>query len=532
MTRFKNSPVFLTLIFVVFSTIFITKSVTTMVNVPFYDFDEAHRAENAKRMLEYQSFLVPLTGSSQDRVEHLKTPLKENPDFYLYYHLERPPLVYILMFISTLIFGSSEWAYRLPSFIFGILTIASLVFFAKKEKGHLLAISVGLLSLITSADLWLSSQYAQMDTGITFFLTISLLTLVYFAERRKSYLIILSGIFLGFGLLSKLQPAVIFAFPLIGLLILKKIKLVDLFKFTLGFLTVFLPWIIYLTLKFGITDVIQIMPGFALSSTSIIDIHQKAPVFWYIRWWWETFRPGWTIFLSLVFYDLTAKSLDWKRKTLLFYIFGGLLAFSLPVNKIWWYVLPLIPAVCFYIFLSASDYIKNKQRTVGNLAFVIIVASLPIFLRSSNTLSLIYGISITATSFLILRNRLSLKLSFKTNKKILLYVSVILSLLLFSLNFPKIIPYHINTKEVALFYKSLPFPKCLWLGDMPGEAVLFYSNAGEVLLLDPVSHSQIFTNCKNNYLITPEKYKNGQLILRKGNIRLYQLTQDSKELPE
>lgn len=504
-----------------------------MGTVPFHDFDEAHRAENAKRMAEYKSFFVPLTGSSQDRIEQLKVPFRQNPDFYLYYHLERPPLIYDLMIISTSIFGKSEWAYRLPSFLLGILTILSLLIFAKKEKGGIFAISVGLLSIITSADFWLSSQYAQMDTGITLFLTVSLLTLIYFVQSGKPLLIYLSGIFFGLALLSKLQPAVIFIFPLIFLLILKKIKLSDLFKFGFGALIIFLPWVVYLIMKFSLKNVFQIMPGFALTSASIIDIHHQAPFFWYARWWWEGFRPGWTIFLAFFLYDLSLKNLNWKKVTLLSFIFGGLLSFSIPANKIWWYVLPLIPAVCFYIFLSAKDYILSEKKAIENLSFAILIASLPLFLRSSNFISMIYGILITFVVFLVLKNKLTFKVGFKINKETLFYIFVITSLLLFYLQFPKITPYHRNTKEVSLYYKSLPYHKCLWLGDMPGEAVLFYSNAGQVPVLTEANEAtQIFSNCKNNYLITPERDKKRRLILRRGNIRLYQLTKDSQVLSE
>ena len=232
-------------------------------------------------------------------------------------------------------------------------------------------------------------------------------------------------------------------------------------------------------------------------------------------------RPGWTIFLALFFYDVIYKLLDWEKRTLLVYIFGGLLAFSIPDNKIWWYVLPLIPAVSYYIFLSVNDYIQKEQKRIANLSFAMIVASLPIFLQSSNLISMIYGISITGIVFLILIDKLSIKIDLRLNKKFIFYISIILSLLMFSLQFPKIIPYHWNVKPVAQSYKSLPYPKCLWLGDMPGEAVLFYSNAGEVPILNKTT--QIYTNCKNNYLITPDKYKGGELILRKGNIRLYKL---------
>lgn len=529
MTRFNKPHLIITFIFIVFLSLFVARSIITMVEVPFYDFDEAHRAENAKRMKEYKSYFVPLTGSSQDRIEHLKIPFKENRDFYLYYHLERPPLVYDLMIISTVIFGTQEWAYRLPSFLFGMLTILSLIFFAKKEKVDIFAISVGLLSIITSADLWLSSQYAQMDTSITFFLSASLFTLIYFVQSKKSFLIYLSGIFFGFALLSKLQPSAIFIFPLGTLLVLKKINPVQLFKFGIGFLVIFLPWVVYLILQFGLKDVFQIMPGFVLTSVSIIDIHQKAPFFWYIRWWWESFRPGWTLFLAFLIFDIVSKNLNWKKITLLSYIFGGLLAFSIPINKIWWYVLPLVPAVCYYVFLSVNDYIKQEQKAIENLSFAVIITSLPLFLKSSNTVSIIYGISIVCISLLILKNKLTIKLNLIKNKKDIFWISLILSLVFFFLQFPEITIYHKNAKEVSLYYKGLPNPKCLWLGDMPGEAVLFYSNAGVVPVLTEINEtSQIFLNCKNNYLITPERYKNGALVLRKGNIRLYQLTRDSQ----
>lgn len=508
------------LVLFIFFVIFVYSSVTTMVNVPLYDFDEAHRAENAKRMKEYKSFFIPLTGSSQDRAEHLKIPFKENPNYYLYYHLERPPLVYDLMIISTSIFGTSEWAYRLPSFLLGIFSFLVFLYFGGQEESkNKFAITIGLLALITSGDLWLSSQFAQMDTGITLFMFSALLSLVYYVIGRKTILIYLSGIFFGLALLSKLQPAAVFAFPLLFLLFTHTLKFKELFKFLAGFLLIFLPWIAYLVLKFGIVDVLNIMPGFAISSASFISIHLEAPVFWYIRWWWEAFRPGWTIFLALVIFDYTLKRLDLKKKILLFYIFGGLLVFSLPINKIWWYVLPLIPAVSYYVFLSVKDYLKNGGKLI-NLSFALIVASVPIFLRTSNTVSLIYGFSVTAIVLFILRDKLSIRIDL--NKDKLFTISILLCLAFFLTQFPTIRPYHINTKSVAQYYRDLPYPKCLWLGDMPGESVLFYSEAGNVeKYID--KNPQIYAACKNNYLITPERFKEGELLIRVGAIRLYKL---------
>jgi len=314
----------ITIIFLIFFAIFVYLSFQTMFSVPFYDFDEAHRAENAKRMKEYGSYLVPITGSPFDRVESLRVPLRENRDLHLYYHLERPPLVYDLMILSTSIFGSFEWAFRLPSFLLGIGIFGVFLFFARKMKNSF-ATATGLLVLFTSQDLWLSSQYAQMDTGIALFLFLALLSLIAFCNSKKNFLIYLSGIFFGLALLSKLQPVVIFIFPLLFLLITKRLEFRNLLKFALGAALIFLPWVFYLIAKFGIGEVLDIMPGFALSSASIIDIHHQAPVFWYIRWWWSSLRPGWILFLALLVYELSSGSLDWKKKTLLFYIFGALI---------------------------------------------------------------------------------------------------------------------------------------------------------------------------------------------------------------
>lgn len=522
--KFSRIPL-LTIIFLVFFAIFVFLSFKTMSTVIFYDFDEAHRAENAKRMKEYKSFFVPLTGSSQDKVEHLKIPFRETSDFYLYYHLERPPFIYDLMILSTSLFGNYEWVYRLPSFLLGMLTIATFILFARIDQNrNVFALSTGLLILFTSSDLWLSSQYAQMDTGITLFLFLSLLTLISFCSTRNSFLIFLSGIFFGLGLLSKLQPMVIFIFPLTFLLFTKKLKIFDLMKFSIGFSLVFLPWVIYLSLRFGIKDVVNIMPGFAISSASLVDIHQHAPIFWYLRWWFTSLRPGWILFIGLFTYEIFSGSLDWKKKTLLIYIFGGLLAFSLPPNKIWWYILPLIPAVAYFVYLSLNDYLKDRPQRLINLSWAIILASLPIFLRSSNKLTLISGVLMTGVIFFILIGKLDIKINFKLSKKNIFNIAIILSLLLFLQRFPEIVPYHQNTKRVSEYYKSLPSPKCLWLGDMPGEAVLFYSDAGEVpVLTEQNKHTQIFSNCKQNYLITPEDYNEGELIIKQGDIRLYKL---------
>ncbi len=510
------------LITLLFLTLFIFQSVLTMRNVPFYDFDEAHRAENAKRMKEYGSYFVPLTGSSFDRVEHLRVPLRGDPSYHLYYHLERPFFVYLTMIGSITLFGSNEWAYRLPSFLFGI-SILLLFFMFLRQEGRRFsapAFFVGFLSLVTSADLWLSSQYAQMDTGITLFLFASLIMIIKYIESRNETLLVLSGISFSLAVLSKGQPTVIFIFPLFFLLLIKKLALKELLRF-IGFASILLlPWLGYLIYRFGVKDVFETFSGFAIYSASIIYIHTIAPAYWYIRWWWESLRPGWTLFLALMLYDLIKKRLNWQKGTLLIYVLGGLIAFSIPTNKIWWYVLPLIPPLTYYIYLSSRDYLKERGDRTTNLALIIFIGSLPFFLKSLNRWALTYGLIITLVSLMILNVNFKKIDRFLSYKAFILSAVLLLGLLFFYIRFPSIIPYHWNTKPVSLYYKNLPGKKCLWAYDMPTEAAIFYSEAGELPAYN--DNVSLAYHCKN-YVITPEKFNKGKLLFQRGSMKLFEL---------
>ncbi len=507
-----------------------------MRRVMFHDFDEAHRAEKAKRMKEYNSYFVPLTGSPYDRVPQLNIPFKDYPELRLYYHPERPFFVYLLMIASISMFGATELTYRLPSFILGMSVFFVYVFFAIKQskKVPILALSTGMLMLMTSYDLWLSSQYAQLDTGLTVFLFASLLSLITYCEKRRLPFLIISGISFALAVLSKGQPAVIFAFPLCALFLLKKLSRKEILIFIASASTLLVPWVLALLilLKIELSEFLRIFFGFGFDSTQR-NIHHEAPIFWYSRWFWESLRPGWTLFLIFLTFDIFKGSLSWKKKTLLSYILGSFLIFSLQTNKIWWYVLPIVPSLAFYIFLSTSDYLQRYPKRLVALAFVIFLSSLPIFLKASNTTVMVYGFIITILSVLLLINDKLPKLALLVKKKEVLFItSVTLSLAFFYTHFPKIVPYHKETKAVASYFATIhEEKKCLWIYDMPTEAALFYSNAGEIKALNfEETKTQLFLEC-DKYLITaaeitdPEFWylPKKELLFQKGKIKLIKL---------
>lgn len=497
-----------------------------MSDISFNEFDEAHRAETAKMMKEYGSFFVPVTGSVYDRVVDFRIPVEDNNFKFLYYHLERPPLVYDLMVLSTLFFGSTEFAYRLPSFLLGMLTIAVFIYFGLREKKvNPYAFILGLICLITSADLWLSSQYAQLDTGLTAFLFLSLLSLITYLENKKESFLAISAISFSLAILSKGQPAVIFL-PVIAFLLLKKeMKWKVLLRYLGYSLVVLLPWLLYVSIKFGPLTFFKIFTGFAYVTTVTDELHHKAPIFWYARWWWETLRPGWSLFLVFATYDFIKKNISTQKLILLTFILVNFVWLSIPNNKLWWYVLPLVPAICYYIYLSCSDYLKEDSQKIINLSIALIIASRPPLSGVSNTIAILYGSFFTGLIFLILFQlqiqsiRLQIKKIAPTlNRKVFFTAAIIFCLASFYIRFPEIIPYHWNIKTVSNYFVNLPGDKCLWFYDIPAESALFYSNTEEIYPF--TGSSKPFGHCIN-YLMTAGRFPTLTLEYQKGTMKLY-----------
>lgn len=513
-----------------FFVIYIQKSVVTMRTIPFYEFDEAHRAEQTKQMKKYKSYFVPLTGSQYDRISHLSIPFNDNPILNLYYHPERPFLVYVLMIISTSIFLPEEFAYRLPSFLLGMFTIVAFFLFGMRWfKNNLFAFIIGLTVIARSRDLWLSSMYAQLDTGLTLFMFLSLLFLLEYCGNKKTIFLFCSGLSFALSILSKGQPAIIFLIPLFVLFFLKKLSFTELRNFFIFSAILIVPWVITVSNIVGFNEFIRVFVNFAFSSTSI-DIHHAAPPFWYGRWLLETFRLGVVLFIVFFIRDILSKSLDWKKITIVSYCIGGFLVFSLQANKIWWYVLPIVPAIALYICFSAYDYLKFHKERLINVAIVIGIGSLFIFEQRRNIETLAYGAIISFFSFLILRGKFSFNSSI--SRYGIFILSIILSLYLFNQRFPLIKPYYDGVKDVGLYFSKLPGKKCLWGYDMPFESALFYSNAGELSPLNgTTSRSFLFYSCDHNYLIAPLKTSDSVLkdffdkkvVFQKGEIKLIQL---------
>jgi hypothetical protein len=505
-------------LFLCFFLVYIVLSIWVMLYTPLMEFDGANRSEAAKQMKLHNEFLAPLTGSPFLRNEDLKLQIQDNPQKYLYYHLERPPFVYWLMILSTNIFGNQEFAYRFPSFLIA-MCLFPLFFFGMKKfdsEYHPIALFVSLLCFITSFDWWSSGQMALLDTTLSTFMFLSLFFVMFFNKYKKTYYLFLSGIFLGLAILSKGPPSVILIIPFIVMVLLKQIKMkeIGVVLFT-GFLLIS-PWLFLSIHKFGFNNFIHtFLFSFVFSRISEPAETQQAPTYWYVRWLLDTFRPGFILFLICTFFDFVYKSIDKSKIVILSYIFGGLLLYSFAVNKVWWYILPLIPAMCFYIYVSLAHFLKEKKVTISQISILIIMSSLPIFYKEKTSITLLYGLVLFLFSFLIF----SYKKVIKGNSIFFLF-SLFVSLNIFLMDFPRLTPIYSETKDVAFVFKKIHGQKCLYIRNMPYESVLFYSNAGEINIFYP--NQKLSKEC-DNYLITPDVLDNKILLYQKDDLKLYKI---------
>ncbi|MDA8377925.1 MAG: glycosyltransferase family 39 protein, partial [Planctomycetia bacterium] len=122
-----------------------------LARIPLFDRDEPRFAEAAREMLSSGNFIVP----------HFDGVLR--PD--------KPPVIYWLMDISYKIFGVSGMAARLPSVLFGTLTLLVVYWMAGRRFGR----AVGLLSalmLSVAALYFAETRLATADSVMIFFTTV------------------------------------------------------------------------------------------------------------------------------------------------------------------------------------------------------------------------------------------------------------------------------------------------------------------------------------------------------------------------
>ncbi len=158
---------------------------------------------------------------------HLPLPLSIDESYYWDWsrsldwgYYSKPPMVAWLIRASTSIFGTSEWAVRLPALVSNFLTLLLSYLLAKKELGEDPAKWL-LASLLFTPILVVYSIVMTIDPPLLLFWTAALCVIVDYLKAPDFKKAALMGLFTGLGLLTK-QTMIAFPVLLFCLLLLER----------------------------------------------------------------------------------------------------------------------------------------------------------------------------------------------------------------------------------------------------------------------------------------------------------------------
>lgn len=290
---------------------------------------------------------------------------------------EKPPLFMWFMAFFMNFIGFNSLSAKLPSAIFGFLTVIITYIFAKKLFNRFVGFMAG-FSLLTTMHFLYYSRMAMTDITNLFFITSS----VYFYYQAKSNNLfkhyLFSGVFIGLAVMTKgvvgLVPFGIIGLYEVYLFISKQQKVSTnlLKKYLLLSITcvlVFLPWHLTMFIKFG-NNFINEYIGYHVITRATESIENKGQPFnWYLlvirvsmRIWFVALLASLPYFLYKIFYDLKnfRKNIIELNKLVFLSIWALfiLVFFSVAKSKLVWYILPIYPSLSIIIGLF-SYFIAN-----------------------------------------------------------------------------------------------------------------------------------------------------------------------------
>ena len=194
---------------------------------PLFDLDEGAFSEATREMLLNHNFIT--------------TYLNQDLRF------DKPILIYWLQAISVIIFGESEFAFRLPSALAATFWAIGIFWFAKRYFDEKIAF-IATFFMVTSLQITIIAKAAIADALLNMFIAFSMFFLYTYLEKRDKKYLYLTFASIAFGFLTKGPVAILIPLltTFIYLLIKKDLKLFFKTVFNpvgiLIFLIIALPW--------------------------------------------------------------------------------------------------------------------------------------------------------------------------------------------------------------------------------------------------------------------------------------------------
>ncbi len=449
MDKLLTKPIFSVLLLIILSAYLFFFQ---LGNIALTDPDEAFYGQTAKEMLNRGEWLTPY--------------LYGNPQF------EKPILFYLLVKVSFMIFGVTEFAARFPSAIFGLLGIIAIYLLGTLLFNN----RVGLLSaviLATNVEYIVLSRACVTDMTLFVFMLFGILFFFCGYLKKGGYFYLLSAASFGLATLTKGPIAIILAGAVFIAYLLwirdtKVIKNVPIIEYILVFLVITVPWYLLMYKLHG-RGFIDTFFGFHNITRFLESEHAiGSQVYYNVPVVLAGFFP-WSVFLPFGFWHIIKKIRNQKsevrneKRHLIFILIWFLVIFiffSISSTKLPTYVLPSFISLALVAAIFWDDFLrKDTSQTVVGISlsyyilFIVIIPGVGLALNFINfdypsillesfisSLFLIFGMAFSFATFI--RRKF-------TSAFFLIVYSVILFLYPTSkLILPKIEPYE-TSKEIS-----------------------------------------------------------------------------------
>ncbi|MCW4001460.1 MAG: PQQ-binding-like beta-propeller repeat protein [Candidatus Bathyarchaeota archaeon] len=263
----------------------------------------------------------------------------------------KPPLLMWMMALGYQMFGFSIFAARFWLPLFGGLSLAAVFFLGKKLYGA----NAGLLSVLvlgTMATFWAFSSHAMTDVPLLFFMLSSLYFMIEAQQKQQSSsrYAVLGGLFFGLAFLTKQVEALLIPILVIAYFVIKgksvrAILTKELAVFSASALAVFGPYLAYM--GFSFREFWSYYFGYCVYTRSVTPIEgHVGDWLFYFNYLSSKETQLWMLLLVPAAALCVYKALRRSKSDLLIivWIVVVLGIFTLAQTKLYWYILPAMPA--------------------------------------------------------------------------------------------------------------------------------------------------------------------------------------------
>ncbi|MCX8150941.1 MAG: glycosyltransferase family 39 protein [Candidatus Bathyarchaeota archaeon] len=283
---------------------------------------------------------------------------------YLETNMFYPPLADVTISGYFAVFGVSVFSGRLLGVTFAVLSIIVTFELANRLYDAKTAFLASVFLATTTGFVWLA-RLTMLETMLIFFFSATILLFFIWLQKHENKYLILSGLTLGLGFLTKYQVVIALIAMIVSICLLCRGQIkAKLKRFPLLVLTailVALPWIIIAYQSYSAGMLNQWLYALQMGNPdkAVYSSRFPAPVFYLIEmvWPYSSFHP-----ISFLLYGLGLAGLALfflrrkpQDKYLLIFFFVVYIFFSLIGNKEWRYIVPVFPIIS----ISAASLITH-----------------------------------------------------------------------------------------------------------------------------------------------------------------------------